>query len=255
MERRVDRVTPEGRITEERTVPSEVRAAIYLNGEELVRLAASPWAIDDLALGFLYTEGIIEGHAAVRRLEADASANAWVETVSPVSLDGARTRILTSGCGKGVTLTDIGELEPIQRDVRITVSATQAVVQQALTQADRYRESGGLHTAALATASGDVIVSWEDIGRHNAVDKVIGAALAAGELDRAALLFVTGRISSEMMAKAVRAGVPVVVSLSSPTDAAVMLAERADVTLIGYARGGFMSIYTHGRRIVDDEGV
>jgi FdhD protein len=118
-----------------------------------------------------------------------------------------------------------------------------------LAQPRLYRETGGLHAAAIFHTDGRLVAIREDIGRHNAVDKAIGYALLRGIVLDDKLLLTTGRASHEMVTKAVRAGVPVLASVSSPTSLAVQLAQRLNVTLIGYLRGQRMNVYTHRERV------
>ena len=113
---------------------------------------------------------------------------------------------------------------------------------------------GGVHDAALFDATGDLLVLSEDVGRHNAVDKALGHCLLRGLPVRDRLLLCSGRLSYEMVAKAVRMGIPLLVSISAPTALALELAERFGVTLVGYLRGQRMTVYTHPERVLAADG-
>lgn len=114
--------------------------------------------------------------------------------------------------------------------------------------AELYRFCGGVHTSALADGNGLLVIS-EDIGRHNTLDKIMGECLITGQSTRDTLLLTTGRISSEMLSKALRMETPIIVSRSSPTDRAISLARELGITLIGYVRGNRLSVYTHEERL------
>lgn len=232
-----------------RELPSEGSLTLYLNGEELATLSLTPEDEESLVVGFLFTEGIIDEAADIASLSIDKSGNAWVQTASPVQLGEARRKILTSGCGKGVTfkgnlrgLTRVSTLTPLEPDRII------AFVKECQEASHLYRTSGGTHTAALLTTTGELYLR-EDIGRHNALDKAIGSYLMAPAGDPLAV-FATGRLSSEMVAKAVRVRAEYAISLSSPTDLAVILGERFGLTIIGYARGNTFLVYSRPERVV-----
>lgn len=230
-------------------LPEETLTTIYLNSVELITIASSPHELEFLGAGFLFTEGIIDGRDEIERIEVDDSGNIWIDTVEPVELETARKKVLTAGCGKGTTLkTNFKRLKKIKVETYLEPSRLTGFVRQALKSAPIYQQRGGVHSAALLLAD-DTIVAAEDIGRHNAIDRSVGKNLL-GENKKVIASFATGRLSSEMVLKAIRAGSEFAVSLSSPTDAALALAEEYQVTLVGYARGGTFTVYSHHRRLV-----
>jgi FdhD protein len=213
-------------------------------------MAVSPAGLKELAAGFLFTEGIIGGVDEINKLEEDSDQNVWVDTKKEVPLAQARRRILTSGCGRGVSLMlSEQKLSRLKSDVKIKKETLTGQIKSALALAEEHRSLGGTHLAAVFSAD-TILAAKEDIGRHNCLDKAIGDLLLKGKLKEACVLFSTGRISSEMALKAVRSRIPIIVSLSSPTDAAVELGEKYGLTVIGYARGRNMSLYTHKDRII-----
>jgi FdhD protein len=161
-------------------------------------------------------------------------------------------RILTSGCGGGLTFADLSQtLPPLPPELSVTATPQRLAELMRDLQLPRalHARAGGAHTAGLANET-TLLAVCEDIGRHNAIDKVCGGCLQ-GEIDsRGRLLLCTGRISSDMLRKAARMGCPIVVSRTTPTSLAVQLAQTWNITLVGYVRGNTLSVYTHPHRIV-----
>lgn len=233
----------------QKELPEERSIVVYLNGDELVTLSSTPGSDEELVVGFLFTEGIICGLSDISRLEIDSTGNVWVETTSEVSLSEAKRKILTSGCGKGVSLKmNLKGLKKVRKKTTIAPEEITEFVRKCQETAEMYRKSGGIHSAAVL-GSDNTFFLKEDIGRHNALDKAIGSYLLRGSGEIISV-FATGRLSSEMVSKAIRAGAEFCLSLSSPTDAAVILAEKYNVTVVGYIRGKTFTIYTHPERII-----
>ncbi len=235
--------------TQEVAVPEERIVPVYLNGRELVTLTASPGDLEDLALGFLVSEGLIDSQKMVKRVSVDYNGCVWVESRKKISHCGARRKILTSGCGKGVVFEFGKDFKEISRRTKISFEKLGQLVQEGIKQSEKTKTSRGLHAAFLCSRQ-EILSLKVDIGRHNAVDKVIGEAFKKDFLRKAAVLVTTGRASSEIVFKTLRARVPILVSLSSPTDTAVQLAEKYELTLLGYARLSKALIFTHGWRII-----
>jgi len=238
-------------------MPSERQTTLYLNGAELLRIQTTPVDLADWAIGFLYTEGIIDGPADLYSLAADPDALAVRAEVAPDRLpdrDLATRRYLTSGCGKGVTFSSMQDrlqLRPVEHD--LTVARTQLVewIKRMQQQSPLYAATGGMHAAAALQVPTGAMLVREDIGRHNAVDKAIGAALQAGWRAEETVLLTTGRISYEMCAKLGRARIGIGASISAATDQAIRLAERLAIDLAGYARTpAKLVVYTAGHRII-----
>lgn len=238
-----------GRWEEEKRVPpSETTLTIYLNSKELATLATTPGSERELVAGFLFTESIIEGIAELKTLQIDESGNAWVETFKDVPLAEAKKKILTSGCGKGISFKgNLKGLKKVKKKTYLPPYEITEFVRKCQVTSKLYRAHGGIHSAALLTSTGSIFLR-EDIGRHNALDKAIGAYLQ--EMSGVVVAsFATGRLSSEMVSKSIRAGAEFCFSMSSPTDLAIMLAERYEITLAGYVRGSSFTIYSHPERV------
>lgn len=229
----------------------EMPLTLFVNGNELVTILCTPSKLNCLVVGFLHLEGVISSLdeiALMRVCEEENLADVRLNR-GEVALPARRT--LTSGCGGGVALEfDWDKLPEVSSSLSVDSGQVQMSIRKLLDAGEVYRRSGGVHTAALADASGLLVVA-EDVGRHNTIDKIHGECLLTGIDCSRGMLLTTGRVSSEMLAKAAKMAVPVVVSRSAPTDRAVQIAQAKGITLIGYAKGTRMSVYTHEWRIAD----
>ena len=231
-------------------VVREQPLSVFVNGEKFLTLLCSPMALEELIVGYLWMEKVIGAREEIARLEVSAvDGRAEVTLTHPVTLP--TERILTSGCGGGITFRIDHRLFPrLHSRVRVRPAQLADRMKELFQAAVHYQRSRGIHGAALADAERLLIVA-EDVGRHNAVDKIKGEALLRGIPTEDRLLFSTGRISSEMLLKAARMGVPVVASRTSPTEMAVALAEQLGVTVCGYVRPDGLNVYAGDAVILD----
>ncbi|MBI2205617.1 MAG: formate dehydrogenase accessory sulfurtransferase FdhD [Candidatus Rokubacteria bacterium] len=224
-------------------VVREQPLTVYIDGERFLTLLCSPMNLEALVVGYLWMEKVIGSLDEIRSLDVSVvDGRADVALAQPVTLP--TERILTSGCGGGITFRIDHRLFPrLESSLRVTPAVLAARMKDLANAAVHYRVSRGIHGAALSDGDTLLVVA-EDVGRHNAVDKVKGEALLRGipTVDR--ILLSTGRISSEMLLKATRMGVPVVASRTSPTEMAVALAEQLGVTVCGYVRPDGLNLYT-----------
>jgi FdhD protein len=235
-------------------VVREQPLTIYVNGEKFLTLLCSPMMLDALVVGYLWMEKVIGEVEEIARLDVSAvDGRADVTLTHPVTLPSER--ILTSGCGGGITFRIDHRLFPrLDSTLRVRPSELAAGMKQLFEAATQYQRSRGIHGAALSDGRRLLLVA-EDVGRHNAVDKVKGQALLAGMATTDRILLSTGRVSSEMLLKAARMGVPVVASRTSPTEMAVALAEQLNVTVIGYVRPDSLNLYAGDALALDAEPV
>jgi FdhD protein len=228
----------------------EGRVRLHVNGREIATLMCTPHQLDLLALGFLRSEGIIAGLADVRRVVICPSAacvEVWLRRAE-FELPGPPT--ITSGCGGGITFADLtAAAQPLTSAIR--VSARQ--LGHLLRALQDTQQTRGIHTSALAEGE-TLLAVVEDVGRHNTIDKLWGYCLAHDISPQEKILLSTGRISSEMLNKAARMGVPVVASRTSPTSLSLALAEAWHVTLVGYVRRDSLNVYTARERVVEEDG-
>jgi len=238
-------------------VAEEAAFTIFLNGDELVTLMATPDHLDELAVGFLRTEGFIGCREDMRSLEVDGQVGI-VRVVTAEPSDFARRffgrRVLSPGCGGALSLPDRVRLLPLgesSRRLRVSCERLLELV-DLLRAAPLHRATGATHSAVLPPIAGEEPpVLREDIGRHNAVDKAIGRLTLDGLSAEERVLVTSGRISSDVVRKAAGVGIPVILSRSAPTGLAVELAERLGMTVVGFARGGRLNVYSGEERLID----
>ncbi|HHW91222.1 MAG TPA: formate dehydrogenase accessory sulfurtransferase FdhD [Firmicutes bacterium] len=232
----------------------EAPVTIYVNGQELVTMLATPQYLDELALGYLYAEGFLAGIRQVEKVAVDRDNNVvrvFLGTGIDRSLKLYGRRLLTSGCGRGSVFyqsLDALEIGVITSLFSVSPEQVGTLVRQFQDSSLLFRQTGGVHGAALA-GKGKIILFREDIGRHNAVDKIAGRCLLEGLEVGDKLLLTTGRVSSEIVLKTAKLGVPLLVSPSAPTDLAVQTARRLQLTLVGFARGKRLNVYSGAWRL------
>jgi FdhD protein len=235
---------------------NEAAATVFVNRQEIVTLLCTPSDFGNLAVGYLFSEGIVKSADDVRAVAHDPAGgvvNVDLHGELPPEAEVFEHRALTTGCGRGTmfyALQDQTGLKKVQSKIRIPASKISELMHALQGQSEMFLSTGAVHSAALADANAIIYVG-EDVGRHNAVDKVIGRAVIERMEMNNKILLTSGRISSEILSKTVRAGIPILVSRSAPTLLAVQFAQRLGVTLAGFVRGGRMNIYTHENRIID----
>lgn len=221
----------------------EVPVWLEVNGAPAVTWMCTPEQLDDLVVGWLHGEGYIERMSDVLRMRpCMRELGFWVDVPAEryETVEGAeRRRVLASGCGAVTTI--LGSLSNVaRRDTpppELALGPTRALFKELFGRGERYKETGGVHAAAL-TDGATLLEHAEDIGRHNAVDKVIGAAIRRGRELEGLILLVTGRISGELAFKAARARIAVVATPSVPSTIAVEIARAARMGLVGRAVSG-----------------
>ena len=228
--------------------PPERAISVILDGEELATIACSPVRVIALALGFLRVEDIIQRAEDVTLMEVCDDETVVKIRLAPTArrVPHDRKRILTSGCGRGVTFSL--DVVPVAGGMTVRPEQLMAWMEELLDRAAGYREHGGTHTAGLFGPAGlELIV--EDIGRHNTVDRIAGEAILADIDTTGKAILTSGRISSEMLVKTSRLGCGIVASRTSPTELAVSLAIEANVALCGYVRRDQLRIFHDAGRL------
>lgn len=242
-------------VKKEDVVASEAPLHIFIGAAHYVSILCSPTMLKELVVGHLLGEGIVssvdEGvnieFREKNRCFVTLAADERVVTLKPYS------RLIVSACGA----TGYGSLTDLLEDVELKPLPSWQVQAKVIVESvkrlnmlgEMFRKTGGVHVAALFKRHGEVAMLAEDVGRHNTVDKVIGAVTLKGGGLNECFLALSGRLTGDIVLKAARAGVPIVASLSAAVDSGVEVAEKAGVTLVGFVRGNRMNIYAGSERI------
>ena len=232
----------------EKEVVREVAVTVYVNGMELITFLCTPHNLRYLAFGFLYLEGIIGGLDEVALLRV-CDEEETIEARLTRDVEMPTSRVLTSGCGGGTTFADLtAQTSKLDSTLKVSPSQILGLMQRLYQEAELYLTAGGVHTSALSDGEKLLVVA-SDVGRHNTLDKIQGQCLLEGIDTKDRVLLTTGRLSAEMLNKAAKMQAPVVVSRTSPTDLAVELAKAWVITLVGYARGEQIHVYSGEERV------
>lgn len=235
------------------TVATEVPCTIVVNGKEAVTTMLSPTHLREFATGHLFTAGIIS--RAEDLLSCTCDETRWrldVETKRDIDLELLGKRVYTSGCGKGVMYANVIELSsrhPLPSGFAVEACRLTAAIQWLLSNSALFQATRGVHSVALSIEGDLPELLIDDIGRHNAVDKIIGHGLLNGLDFSRSILLSTGRTSSEILHKAKRANIPLVLSRGAPTHQTILLARDMGVTVASYVRSGAIVVYAHPERI------
>jgi FdhD protein len=234
-------------------VVKEFHLTIILNDRELVTLLCSPEKLDFLAIGFLFSEGLINSKRDIKEIDLDAEENlVRVATKKPLKFpkDILSKRLIGSSGGKGASpFVGIDPRSKIDTSIYVSPSEVLDLVDQFVHRSGLFESTGGVHSAALCDTK-SILVFSEDIGRHNAIDKVFGECLLKDIPIHDRLLVTSGRVSSEILSKAAKRRIPLLISKSAPTNLGVQLANEVGITLIGFVREKRMNIYTHRWRVL-----
>lgn len=249
----IQRITKDDKRDAEDLVTTEFPLTIILNNRELVTLLCSPSELDFLAIGFLSSEGLLKGKDDIKKVLVDdvrRVVRVEIREEKDLADDIFFKRFITSGCGRGASFYSAADVQQAKVESKITVSAAEifSMVKEFQHRSLTYRATGGVHSAALCDSKGILLFS-EDIGRHNAVDKIFGRCIMQGMPTDNQIILTSGRISSEILFKVAKRNIPVLVSISAPTNLGVKLAADLGITLIGFVRGEKMNAYANSWRI------
>jgi FdhD protein len=241
------KITGDSSRADDDLVAVEKKIRISVNGEGVLSLVCTPTMVREFIVGIVHNERLISGEWCADRMTIEYGEEIHVDVPSSGTVRGGE-RIVTSGCGGGVSFgrDDIGK---ITDGITFTAGVIREMFREFQRRSEVYKLTGGAHSAALT--DGERILSFaEDIGRHNAVDKVIGYCLLENLSFQGKIMLASGRLSSEIVLKCASCAIPVLVSRAAPTSLAVKIAESYGVTLVGFVRGERMNVYTGKERIV-----
>ncbi len=240
----------EGQIEEaEDLIAIEKKVRISVNGQNVLNLYCSPVMIREFIVGVIYNEGLISGEWCADRISIVHGDDILVDIPSAGTVNTSVERTITSGCAGGISLMKGLPQRILDDGSQFGLGAIREVFREFQKKSEVYRITGGVHSAAL-TDGRTMLAFAEDIGRHNAVDKVIGYAILENIALGGKMLLASGRLSSEIALKCSRCGIPVLVSRAAPTSLAVEIADQTGLTMIGFVRGDRMNIYTGRQRII-----
>jgi len=228
----------------------ETPVSLTVNGEVWLSFMCTPIQLEELAVGFLYNEGVIksmEEVADVRVCEHGDNVDVWLNR----SVEQPTNWRRTSGCTGGVTAVDLlakPNVNLAENRFKVQPEAIMDMVEKLFSAQGLYRDTGGVHTSALSDGE-KVLLAADDIGRHNTLDKIAGMCLMQNVFPEHRILITTGRISSEMLQKAAQINAPILISRTSSSSLSIEMAERYGITLIGYARKHRFNVYSNGERV------
>jgi len=240
-------------------VAADEAVCIFLNERYFRALIATPGMRRELVVGHLFCEGIVESEDEIQEIEMQP-AKVYVTLSKEIELDRllqGRVDLITTVCGaltRPLRTNTLG-FSKIASSIELSTQVVLLMVRELNKRGTLFRSTGGVHSAMLCSPDGKCLSFAEDVGRHNAVDKVVGAGILRGVSLDGCVLISSGRQSGEMVLKAAHAGVPVIASVSAPLTSGIRIAEAAGITLIGFARGQRMNVYTNPQRVSLNIGV
>ncbi|HLO12953.1 MAG TPA: formate dehydrogenase accessory sulfurtransferase FdhD [Pseudoneobacillus sp.] len=245
-------------LEEEDDIAVEFPLTIILDGAEFATMVCTPSDMHELVVGFLASEGIIRVYENIKSIHIDEEKGfAYVDLVNQhtIQKDYHSKRFIGSCCGKGRQFyfyNDMKTAKTVMTKLTVTTEQCQELMKRMQESSSHFQQTGGVHNSALCTKDG-IVVARTDIGRHNALDKIFGYCIMNRIPLRDKLIVFSGRISSEVLLKAAKIGVGIVLSKSAPTDLALNLADELGITTVGFIRGKGFNVYTHSERIIDIE--
>lgn len=228
---------------------------ITVDGVAVAVTMRTPGHDEELAAGFLLTEGVVSARGEIRRIEPEGN-RVLVFLADGVEVDFTKlTRHVFSAsscglCGKAAIEAITTSRSPLEPGAVFSAEVLLAAPEKLLAEQESFSRTGGMHAAGLFASDGTLLVAREDVGRHNAVDKVLGRALMEGCVGESCFLLVSGRVSFEIMQKALAGGIPLVAAISAPSSLAVKFARESEQALVGFLRPPGFKVYAGAERLV-----
>ncbi len=225
----------------------EKKLKVFVNGKEIISLYCTPLMIKELVIGLFLTEEILTNKIPMEEMTIEYGEEIRVDI--PVGKDTLTEVMAPSRCLGGITFNKKKNFEKVKDDFSIAVEALKTIFKEFQQKSEFFRLTGCFHSAALSDGK-RILAFAEDIGRHNAVDKVIGYSILEEIPFTRKFMLVSCRLSSEIASKCSRWGIPIITSRAAPTDLAIEIAGKSGVTLVGFARGDRLNVYTNTQRII-----
>lgn len=235
-------------------VTRETPLTVYLNDEELVTLLCTLEYSDELAVGFLHSEGFLKSRDDIIEIKSNpelGSVHVKSKRTAAIAKETFLKRYITTGCGKGSTFYHLSDAvcQPVSDGFRVKSEEIFNLMTQAQRMSELFKETGGVHSSAICTRE-KILFFREDVGRHNTVDKLAGRCLLDNISLDDKILITTGRISSEILIKTAKMGIPLLASRSAPTDLAVKHAQDLGITIAAFVRNQRMNVYSYPERVI-----
>lgn len=239
------------------TIVTEYAITVKINQTEFVTMVCTPEYVEDMVIGYLASERVIRNFNDIKEIwyqEDEGFVHITTNHINPIYQQTQNKRYITSCCGmsrQGFVFVNDALAAREMKDINIKITTTDCfrLMREMQNSADMFKETGGVHNAALCDANG-IILSRMDIGRHNALDKIYGYCLKNNITMQDKIIVFSGRISSEILLKVSKIGCEIVLSKSAPTELALQLAEQLGITTVGFIRNDSLNIYTHKERIL-----
>ncbi|MEM3696878.1 MAG: formate dehydrogenase accessory sulfurtransferase FdhD [Candidatus Bathyarchaeia archaeon] len=228
---------------------------IFLNKTHYATILCSPSNLKELAIGHLLSEGILKSIEEIEEVNLK-NENCHVKIKSHINVEKRLklsmhfSRIITSACGTSFAYPFSGKIPKINSNLKVKAETILNSVKNLNFIAETFRKTGGVHAAAIYKNNGEIVAFAEDVGRHNAVDKVIGMAALNKTDFSLCFLALSGRLTGDMVLKAARVGLPIVASLAAALDSGIAIAKDVGLTLIGFVRGNRINIYSFSERVI-----
>jgi FdhD protein len=242
-------------LEQEDDIAIEYPLTIMLDGEEFATMVCTPSELKELVVGFLASEGIIRVYRDIESIQIDEEVGyAYVNLVNKhtIQKDFHSKRFIGSCCGKGRQFyfhNDVKTAKTVMTKLTVTPEQCRELMRSMQESSAHFQQTGGVHNAALCTREG-IVIARTDIGRHNALDKIFGYCLINRISLKDKIIVFSGRISSEVLLKAAKIGVGIILSKSAPTNLALDLADELGITAVGFIRGNGFNVYTHQERVI-----
>ena len=238
-------------------VAEEKPLQLFVNSTFWATILCSPTNLKELAVGHLLSEGIVKSVDEIEEVvlkEAEGTCTVRLKSTvnvdDRISISRLHTRVITSACGGGSPYQYKGKIPKAESTLKVKAQVLFDSVNQLNFKAEGFRQTGGLHVAALYKGDGSLVALAEDVGRHNAVDKVIGMAALKKANFGDCFIALSGRISGDVAFKAAKVGIPIVASLSAALSSGISTAQESNVTIAGFVRGKRLNIYTFPERVL-----
>ncbi|MGE5575100.1 MAG: formate dehydrogenase accessory sulfurtransferase FdhD [Ignavibacteria bacterium] len=238
-------------------IAEETPLQLFVNTIFWATILCTPTNLKELAVGHLLSEGIAKSvdeidEVILKEKEGICTVklNSNIKVEDRIQISRLHARVIASACGSGSPYQYKGKIPKVESNLTVKAQVIFDSVNQLNFKAEGFRQTGGLHVAAIYRSNGSLVALAEDVGRHNAVDKVIGMAALGKEDFAACFVALSGRISGDVAFKAAKVGLPIVASVSAALSSGIATAEEANITLAGFVRGKRLNVYTHPERII-----